>query len=130
MKGRVRTDARRNGALSGRGPASRAFYALLLEMCETTHLHRNGLTGGGHGDKYGARPGTELSRSDLPARLGLVNEARASHLPEQVQVAATHGQHLIAPLHMNIGGFVRTARDMADGAEVNDDGAMHLCELS
>src|SRR5437763_13508032 len=48
---------------------------------------------------------------------------------EPVEVVAADGERLLAPFEVDLRGFVVVPADVADGAEVDDDGAMHLREL-
>lgn len=51
------------------------------------------------------------------------------HLTKQVQVAAAHGQHVVATLHVDVGCLVRPTRHMTDRVQVDHYRAMHLNEL-
>src|SRR5437763_12796417 len=46
-----------------------------------------------------------------------------------VEVVAADGERLLAPLEVDLRGLVVVPADVADGAEIDDDGAMHLREL-
>lgn len=52
-----------------------------------------------------------------------------SHLAEQMQVAAADRQHILAAAEMDVGSFVLATRHMADGPQVDHDGAVDLREM-
>src|SRR2546423_9522754 len=56
-------------------------------------------------------------------------DERLLHLPEQMQVVAAHGQHLLSTLQVNLRGFIVMAPNTADRAQIHDDRAMDLREL-
>src|ERR1044072_1744918 len=51
------------------------------------------------------------------------------HLPEEVHVAAAHGEPLVAALEVDLGGLVVVPLHVADRAQVHHDRAVHLGEL-
>src|ERR1044072_2762241 len=51
------------------------------------------------------------------------------HLPEEVHVAAAHGEHLVAALEVDLGGLVVVPLHVADRAQGPHDRALHLVEL-
>src|SRR5258706_10420534 len=63
------------------------------------------------------------------SRSETTNSYRRLHLTKQVQIAAANGQHLFASLQVDLRGFVEAARDMADRAQVDNHGAVHLRKL-
>src|SRR4029079_15271159 len=50
----------------------------------------------------------------------------ASHPSKDVQISSADRQHLAAPLEVDLRGLVVAPADVVDGAEVDDDGAVHL----